>query len=361
MSTKSSLGMLKYSARNVPKYCRSKTLKSLILKFPKLSEYVNFSDICTKIDKLKKFPKKSEMAYSMSRQPQPYELFGSFLQELRAQKFRSGLAFYKSKEFKFSYSMYADYERGAQLPGVPVVLEIAKALDIPEKTILLKWLQVQVPENLRPEFTEGAIDSLLPKQTVAKTPTEPPRKSIEPSNFENTWVLNQNDKDRMLKHPWLWNFITLLAVNYPNAVAWEHLGVKNKSERSKFIEQYIDRWIEDGHVIVNEQGLRLNQPYCHINQTSPEWMGVRKNNFKIAAEGLLENLTPDAIAANEAHRVVLNRSFSPDQLQKWVLRIKELEKEFFKAPAIESNKNTTRTETHTVLLAIGKRKISLKD
>lgn len=212
-----------------------------------------------------------------------------------------------------------------------------------------KWLDTQLPEHLRGSFNSTPA---LNKASGAKL------KEIGPSGLENTWVLSLADKDELLEEPWLWNIITLLAINYPNPVPWKVLGFKTENQIQQFTQKHIKRWVEDKHLITTSEGLSIALPYCHINQTSEDWVPVRMNNFMLAAEGLLSGLSPTAIASNKAHRVVLNRSLSDAQLEEWVKRLKQLEQDFFASHSTASKATDIKTETHTVLMAIGKRSLA---
>ena len=266
-----------------------------------------------------------------------YRELGEFLKQKRQQKFRSALEFFRQVEFSFSYSLYADFEKGVALPSIDMMLELAKYFGIPEAEAAILWAKVQMPNG-----TLKQVFTFVP----TKYTEEKKQKHIDESpDFENTWVFGPQELKVLKKTPELWDLCLLLAQSYPEEIAFSEIHLNKGTFKD---------WIRSGHLTMSKKGVALQCQHIYLPRTQ-EWDEVRRNNIKRASSDLLANISARDIQQARGYREIIHRQLSAEQIEQIVTKLKTLEAEFKTIPYSKSK--DSQNQMQALILILGKRSL----
>ncbi|OFZ18991.1 MAG: hypothetical protein A2X94_13665 [Bdellovibrionales bacterium GWB1_55_8] len=244
--------------------------------------------------------------------------------------------------FSFHYSVYADFERGATLPSIEALLEIAQFLRQDPEAAVLLWCKVQMPEEkLKRLFTPERR-----KQSRELAEPAAPARASEAPGFENTWVLGPAERERLEKFPWIWEVLLSLSMRFPSELAPERMARLVGVSVDELLSQLLAPWLQSGYLMQSERGIRLKFPHLHIPKT-PEWNLVREKNVHRAAADILKDVS---------HRGLIHRPLTPSQLARWTQRLRELETEFKADPYLDSDESGAPVTVAWIQL-LGKRNL----
>lgn len=287
---------------------------------------------------------------SPRKKTSPYAETGALLEGWRSEKFRSALAMFKAGKFSFSYSAYADFERGVALPVVDILLELAKFHGKDEIDAVLAWAAAQMPtEKLKTVFRSRSQKRGAAAVETLDTSTKPP-------SLDNTWVFTLKDRALFDHSPWLADLCLQLVSAHPAAVSLRELGFKSKAGFKKFKRAYLSDWIAQGHILETADGLKIAKPHYHFPK-SAEWHDLRRKMFLRMSEVVTSTISADQLEAGAAQQLLLTRSFSSGQVARWATRIKDLEKTFLGDPYEEAT--STPDDLFSLILVFGHRDLRI--
>jgi hypothetical protein len=261
---------------------------------------------------------------------------GKLLTEWREQNHRSAVQFNKAGKFSFSYSKYADFERGQALPTPEELVEIARFIKKDAFDAIRVWVKVQMPtEELAQRIPElEAVD--------AHTHGSEDPADLAPPTMDNTWVLGPTELSLLKTNPEIWDLFLCLSMDYPKEVSFKELGMSSAAELLK-------PWIKTGHLIASKTGVRMKYRHVHLPR-SEEWNQIRIGNLKRALHAVTKEIGVEDLATGRAYRELIHRSFSPADALKWTKRLRKLEEDFKAAPYREEKK-----VSHCLLMVFGPR------
>lgn len=284
-----------------------------------------------------------------------YRELGDLITRWRMKSHSSALALYRGenkesskhvhKVFSFSYSSYADFERGVALPSIDQMLEIAAHFSEPREAAALAWARVQMPLDLRRLF------SPYPSQGVAlpdskEGPKIPEGKVVPQLSLENTWVLGPAEREIFLKHPWIIDPLLLMAVEFPDPVAIEDLGGKE-------VLEILKPCIDQKRIHVNADGLRLHDPFFHLPRNR-EWQVVRRQNIIHAAKRMMEDIDPQSIDSGAVFQEAVTRKLTAEEARALVTHLDRIKDTFFKTQP------EGRRETYSFAAVLAPRPLKVK-
>ena len=280
-------------------------------------------------------------------QDRPYRELGDLLRSWREPQYRSALALTRDHKFSFSYSTYADMEKGAALPTIEQLIEVADFFNQPLEDAVFTWARVQMPsEQLQRLFrTRQNQTARALYQRTGDKPTP-----------ENSWVLGPADLDLLLKVPMLNELLNCLTRQHPEEVPFRDLDLQGLSA-DEFCEQYLNLWLNTGYMQRSKSGLRLRYPHIYVPRTG-EFLKLRQKSVSRAVERIFQaNPGIGGERETEAHAGVLVRALSPGQRTRWVHRLQALEAEF-KAERYEAKEDEEET-LFTLVTVFGARELGI--
>jgi len=279
----------------------------------------------------------------------PYLELGSLLQSWRKERFDTAKDLWIDAKLNFSYSRYADFERGVSLPSIENLIEIAKYHGKEMFDVALIWAEVQMPEQELRDLFQSRRKPREKKQDI-DIDSEP--KSAAPS-FQNTWVFSPAEIKHVTENLWLLDVCNALITGFPNKIALKELLIPKEIKIDLLEKEYLKPWIQSGHMILSEKGLSLRVPHIYIPKT-PEWEEGRKNNIRRVNEHLLSNVTQEMMDLEEAYRFLMHRPLTKNQIKKWVKRVKEFESDFSNDLLVNSKEDSS-VKSYALYLALGPR------
>ncbi len=255
-----------------------------------------------------------------------FQDLGELIVKWRGIDHASALAVYRThdKPFSFSYSSYADFERGVALPSLDQALEIAAFFKQSREAMALAWVKAQMPADLKGVFSPHPSSGLdLPiaapaeHQTVAQH-----NKNVAPLSLENTWILSPLERDLMLKHPWIIDTFLQLALEYPDSIPPENLGPPE-------VLEILAPCLQQGRIVKTLSGYKLNDPYFYLPRTK-DWQQVRKQNLLRAASQMMETMRPEDLEDKTAYQDVVTRKLTRAEAQALVAHLEKIKDSFFK-------------------------------
>lgn len=256
------------------------------------------------------------------KQNSPYSDLGTTLREARAEQYRSSRQFVLQKQPSFSYSTYADLEKGVSLPSMEQLLEISDLLNIEPIPLLLQWLRVQIPfPELRAVFEGKALHTLISSATsvhLSNPASDDQRiKEEHKPRLENSWIFGPGDLKLFQSHPWLWTMIHLLCQNFPETVPVAEFLPEEVSAR-EFWQNIANRWLSAEYLIREKNSVRLLYPHVKV-PNSPQWEAAkRQNTLRAFSE----------IVAGEGDCHAITRTLTPEQVATWEVKVQQLYNEF---------------------------------
>ena len=297
----------------------------------------------------------------MNAKHYPYAGLGNLLKRWRTTRYRTPSEFFAACKLSMTAAEYDDYEAGRRLASPLLLEEIARALGEDTREALLVWAQVQMtlPEH-KSFFSRHAFEvAQRPPQSPGTPPLTPKISSnqIPSSEFGNTWLFGEYDREQLEKYPWIFTFLIGLATVHPFESPFSTYKFHSDEERQIFIERYLKTWIGQKHVEVTETGFRLNQPYLHIPKTA-DWQGIRNTFLGNVLEALIPMMTPELIAARKSHRTHIHKSLTEVQRDWWMGRLAELEMEFSLTPSAKPD-DSTPVQTYSLMVLMAPRELGL--
>lgn len=284
----------------------------------------------------------------------PYRELGRTLEDWRVARFRSVLAMFREARFSFSYYTYADYERGALLPSVADIVELAKYFNVDERQAVLRWAEVQMPSfRLKSLFsqTSQGLAARLPREESR----EPEDKQKGPS-FENTWVFGNQEQTAIRKFAWFFELCQRLAMAHPKGLSAVDLGFKKQAELDHLVRDHLQPWIAQGRMVFQQKRLFLTNPHIHLPKTGP-WQEIREINLERVIGRLSKTINNHAIQTHRAHREIVTRTLSGEQIEFWAKRLHEIEAEFKAIPYIDEGTQ----KVYSYVSIFGERTMSFTD
>lgn len=288
----------------------------------------------------------------MRKKDQPYLELGETFIAWREGRHRSALAFYNSSKFTFSYSAYADFERGVALPTIETTLEIAACHGVDAQDAAMAWAKCQMPT---PQLKAAFATRARKRAANDVTPADSRQAEATAPSMENTWVFSLGDQAAFKKSPWLADLLMRLVRQYPDALDYKELGFKTPAGFQKFKTAHLKPWIEQGNVLDGKEGLKLARPHYYFPK-SKDWQELRKALFLRATERVSGRIDAKELELGDALRALESRTLSKAQRQRWVKRIQGLVTEFLADPYERS------PEPHAVMslaIALGERPLDI--
>lgn len=278
-------------------------------------------------------------------QERPFQKLGAIIESWRAGRFKSALSLYKqhakNKPFSFSYSTYADFERGVTLPSISQILEIADHFEQDRAQVALLWAQIQMPPDLKYLFNPEAA---APFPTMAASPSLPvDEDAVAPLSLENTWVLGPQEHKLLKQRPDLIDALLHLAVEYPRWQSSEALGGPD-------VTKLLESFVKEGRILEDAGNFRLKDPFFHIPK-SREWKEVRVNNARRAFSRIMEDLDDAQLSAGTGFHGVVTRKLTAEEAQKLTALLQTVEKEML------STKPGGKRRIYSFMAALGPRKL----
>jgi hypothetical protein len=266
---------------------------------------------------------------------------GKVLEFWREEKFSSSLAMFRDKEFTFSYSTYAAFESGQNIPTVSQVMELAKALGQDPADALIVWVQVQMPTpELKALFRARGLGTKREKLIV------------NPPAPDSLWTLNPRELEHVAKYPWLTEIFRRLTTNFPKAMPLADLNRSGLS-LAKFKKTCIDPLLQSGFLVFEKEMLRLILPHVHIPQNDAgngiRWSVVENSVAEMIAK--LRAKDPNKDILFQAHS---SRMLTQAQANRWHTRLEDLENEFLAIPFAEGE-NLAEIPPFTWISLFGRR------
>ena len=299
--------------------------------------------------------------------PQPYEALGSLIENWRQSAgIRSALALYKEEGsgFSFSYNTYAEFEKGARLPSIEQLLEIANRFSIDHIYASLVWCEAQMPENKLREFYKNQAQAHQnhSRSTEIKKTSAPQLDSL---NLDSTWVFDRQDHDMLLSDQGrLLDLVDRLMRVFPRFVNWQELGFDDIESFEKLVRSRLNTWIEKGRIIHENHSLRLAKPHYHIPQDI-SWIYMRFENMKRVLESMQThelnslNTGPGHLSMDLSFFSLCNRHVDASSLKSVVHLLKTMRQEFLALPYYQSQSANTddsnENEVMSLILAFGSR------
>lgn len=281
----------------------------------------------------------------------PYRELGRLLEDWRSTRFRSALALFREARFSFSYYTYADWERGALLPGIDGILELARYFKVDERPAILRWAEVQMPSpRLKSLFRQGQPGLAAPEAPAGEAETAAP-------TFENTWVFGPREQEAIKRHPWFFDLCMRLAGAHPNALSYKELGMRKQAELDEFVRHRLQPWIAQGRMTYKDKRLSLAAPHFHLPKTGG-WQETRQLNLKRAFERVTAKIDSKALAEGRASREVITRTLTGGQITAWSERLGALATEFLSLPY---ETGAEPALTYSFIALFGERVLTIKD
>ncbi len=274
---------------------------------------------------------------------------GEILQKWREPEHRSALALFRDRKakFTFSYSSYADFERGATLPTPEILIELALFFKQDPSLALLTWAKVQMPSReYRQVFDNRGASRSDKAPDYAQMGTPP--------SFENTWVFGPAELKTLQKHPWLWDLCLILATRYTDEIPFSKMILPEGVTPEKLCSDHLRDWIDRNCIIASETGLKLHYRHIHLPRTS-EWEQIRLSNLQRALQNLSENISQSILNEGLAYRELVHRSLTPEQAKRWSAELKKFEAAFKADPYVDDH---SRNQTHAFMAVLGPRKLT---
>ena len=284
----------------------------------------------------------------------PYRELGRILEDWRVSRFRSVLAMFREAHLSFSYYTYADYERGALLPSVSDIMELAKYFKVDERPALLRWAEVQMPTTRLKILFLQAGRGISPGPLQAG-PHEATEKQTSPS-FENTWVFGTPEQESIRKLPWFFELCQRLAFVHPKGLSHRELGLKKQADLENLIREHLQPWIAQGRMLFRDKRLHLASPHVHLPKAG-SWQEVRKINLQRAIDKMSETINNNVIQGQQAYREIITRTLSEEQIVSWAQRLHELEAEF-KAMSYLEEAGDKSSKVYSYISIFGERILS---
>ncbi|MCM2278649.1 MAG: hypothetical protein NDJ89_11300 [Oligoflexia bacterium] len=275
---------------------------------------------------------------------QPYRELGIVLEKWRRGKFRSALALFKEAKFSFSYSTYADFERGVTLPSPVELVELARFFGETPHDALLSWARVQMPSR----ETKAIFSPVTGVLKKAKDFVPEARSATAP-NFENTWVFGDSERKLLLARPWLWEACQSLMSVYPDEAPFDEIPLPAGEDARAALAT----WISEGKIHASETGLKLARPHLYLPR-APEWEEVRRGNYERAFAQVLGGLSPEAAQKGEGFRGLSHRALTQAQLKAWVEELRRVEREFLADPLVPRAPGEEEP-TYALMMVLGPR------
>lgn len=273
----------------------------------------------------------------------PYRELGFLIETWRSKHFRSALALFKEKKISFSYSNYSDYERGAKLPTLKELLELASLFEGDPSQACLLWAEVQMPTDELKKLFRRAEGAHAEEPSAKKT--EAPKK--DQPHFENTWVFNPKDAEKLLQTPWLWELCLALGMNYPESVNLKNFTFPKGVTKDSLLKTYLKSWIENGYLELRGDQIQLTNRHLYLPANGP-WGEVRTQNLKRAVSDLTQG--------QSLARELIHRSLTPKQAEKWSKKLDELKEEFKKEDYL-TQPGSVDENTYAFVMMLGKRNL----
>ena len=281
-------------------------------------------------------------------QQRPFQELGVIITSWRSPRFKSALALYKQgakgKPFSFSYSTYADFERGVTLPSIHQILEIADYFEQDRALAALHWVQIQMPSDLKALFNPQAA-AAFPTNTPIRhhPPSYEDEEGVPPLSLENTWVLGPQEHKLLREHPTLIDALLLMAVEYPHSQSTEALG-------GTAVVKALEPFVNEGRILKDGDALRLKDPFFHIPK-SKEWKQTRENNAMRAFAKIMAGLDDTQLSAGLGFHGVVTRKLTAEEAQRLSAMLRSVENDML------STRPGGKRRVYSFMAALGPRKL----
>jgi hypothetical protein len=267
-----------------------------------------------------------------------YVELGQVLASWRTKSYSSSLALFREKQFSFSYSTYAGFELGQNIPSVAQVMELAAAFGESPHDALLTWARVQMPSPELKALFRSRKAGLKREKQVQSLPA-----------LDAVWVLNPRELEHVANYPWLTELFRNLCRLHPQELLWTRVDLHGFPQK-KFIKTCLGLLVDNGYLRVSERGLSLMHPSIHIPNNSAG-NKIRVNSLKGALSEITDKLEggdPEKAILFQAH---ISRGFSEPQAKRWQERLEQLQDEFLALPYTEEPDSEDKAHTVVVLFA----------
>lgn len=273
-------------------------------------------------------------------------LLGELLEQWRDERYRSALALFKEAKLSFSYSVYADFERGVTLPSVEALLEIAKFFGKDPAEAILLWAQVQMPS---PE-----LKALFATRASSRVPHPSPSNVVAPPSLDNTWVFGPKEKPLLKKSPWLAEVLIALLNRFPEELPFSDVPAPKTVTAAALVKKVITPWITGGFVAATKTGIRLTHRHLYIPRTN-DWDEIRVQNLRRALDAILKRANSELYNQDLCYFEVSHRQFTQEQAKQWIAQLRRMEKEYKSMPYVKNPSGEDRT--HALVMVFGPRKL----
>lgn len=251
--------------------------------------------------------------------PENYLELGQILKAWREKKFSSSLALFKEHSFSFSYSTYASFENGHNIPSVPQLCELAAYYGEPAHDALLTWARVQMPT---PEL-RGLFRSRNPNARREKQAPQPP-------NLDTVWVLNPADLAHLEKFPWFVENFRALCAAHPHGIPLENIARKDKTEK-QLLRDCLQFWLDTGVMQIEKKQLRLVRPDIHI-PNNDAGKRIRRAVMQETFQELMRKMGEEKSSVDIKFHFNAARAFTPPQAKRWQERLELMQEEYYALP-----------------------------
>ncbi len=267
---------------------------------------------------------------SKRNQGNPFIEMGNLIRSWREEKYKSARAMFMDAKFSFSYSYYADFEKGAACPTPENLIELASHFKKEVYDAVILWSSVQMPtEDLR---------NLFQSRRKSRAERESISHKTEKFDFENTWVFSEKDMEILIQTPWLWEVCIVLGMEHPEVVSINSVHLPQDVKPHELLDNYLKYWIEAGRIIVKNDKIKLALPHIYI-PFNDKGKKVRENNTKRVGNELIKNITQEMIDTKKAYNLLGHRPLTPGQAKKWVSILQNMEANFKEEKYISSKED----------------------
>lgn len=264
---------------------------------------------------------------------------GRIFQAVRSQKYDSCLALAKDvtkSSFPLSQAILYAYEAGQRRVAPEAFELLAQLVGCDPIPLLLATAVVHVRDRELQTKLMRLVEGMLAHPTHGKLEDTP--QILTEAQLEDKWIFTDLEFDIVRKYPWILEIVIALQMVYPSAIKLSDLGLDSRAEIQKFLERYLETFIQNRRIFLERDSLRLAKPDFHFPRTA-KWEQVRAGLMRSTLDDLLQSVTAAITAERGGYAGVWSGYVNEFEFQEILMLLSSIESKLTTKPPLEFEPN----------------------
>ncbi len=272
----------------------------------------------------------------MGQSGSKYPVWGDFLKQMRAAKYRSARDFCSKVSVGISYPQYSRYEAGDQLPNLDQAIRLCHLLEIHVLEGILEWCLSQMRPGIEKDEVAGTLRDVRNhrdrRAKIARNQSlesnHQPQEEL-PSLFERpsisldqVIVFNRSHLKLFQSDPYYRDIFTYVNSYAPDWISVVEIGTALGVEVAK-LEKMVEDLSDLGVLLLAGNKCRSSKKTFYFPDDE-DFFALRNQNLSWNSQKVIEKLTHETLVDRRAFRGVITRELTSDQIRKIVQGIEDL-------------------------------------